>query len=209
MQEAFDSSYVSAILGKSVIEKLSDINRKLDLMSSIINTDANRAKITADEIKKENSDIIVSVKDVIKRVDYPVDTGKPIWLILDEFVLHMRDANPEVLIDAAVECTDYELKLHPVFTINLVKLLNIFFDNVFKHANATKIDFKLSLTPNVVDVIITDNGCGISDDYMDETPWYSNLHRAFEIIYMLDGNISVKGQPSIGTDVRFNFPIKS
>jgi two-component system sensor histidine kinase DegS len=208
MQEAFDSSYISTMLKKSVIEKLSDINHKLDLLSSVSVTDPNRVKITAEDIKRENESIDISVKDIIGRLDFAGDTGRPIWLILDEFVKHMRDRKPEITIDASVECPDYNLKLHPVFTINLVKLLNIFFDNVFKHANATKIIFKLYLTPNIVEITISDNGIGINPDYMEKSPWYSSLHKAFEIIYMLGGQLSINGAPSKGTNVRFNFPVK-
>jgi two-component system sensor histidine kinase DegS len=120
----------------------------------------------------------------------------------------MRERNPEITIDASVECPDYNLKLHPVFTINLIKLLNIFFDNAFRHANATKIIFKLYLTPNIVEITISDNGIGISPDYMEKSPWYSSLHKAFEIIYMLGGQLSVNGVPFEGTNVRFSFPVK-
>jgi two-component system sensor histidine kinase DegS len=208
MQDAFDNSFVSTILTKSVLEKLSSLNHQLDMMSSLITTDANRARLTADEIKKENANIASSVKDIINRMEFPVDTGKPIWLILDEFVMQQRDAHPDFVIDAVVECTDYELNLHPVFTINLIKLLNIFFDNIFKHAKASHIDFKLSLTPNVIDGKISDNGCGISDSYLDKSPWYSSLHKATEIIYMLDGTLNIIGHEASGTDIKFSFPIR-
>jgi two-component system sensor histidine kinase DegS len=208
MQEAFDNSFVSTMLTKSVLEKLFSINHQLDMLSSLVTTDANRARLTADEIKRENTNIAASVKDIISRMEFPVDTGKPIWLILDEFVTQQRDTHPELIIDASVECTDYELNLHPVFTINLVKLLSIFFDNIFKHAKANHIEFKLSLTPNVIDGRISDNGCGIADNYLEKSPWYSSLHRATEIIYMLDGTLNITGHEAGGTDIKFNFPIR-
>lgn len=208
MQEAFNNSFLSTVLNKSVIDKLSGTNHKLDMLPNLMTSDINRAKLTIDEIKKNNAETASTVKDIIKRIDSPVDSSKPIWSILDEFVMSIRDEHPECVIDAAVEVTDYSLNLHPMFTINLMKLLNIFFDNIFKHANANKIDFKLSLTPNIVDVIITDNGVGIKDDYLESSPWYSSLHQATEIIYLLDGSLNIKGDVLTGTSIRFNFSIK-
>jgi two-component system sensor histidine kinase DegS len=209
MQEAFDNSFVSTMLTKSVVDKLSSTNHKLDTVSSLITTDPNRARLTTEEIIKENEDIASSVRDIINRLEFPVDTRKPIYNILNEFVTYERGLHSEIVIDAEVECTNHEMNLHPVFTINLVKLLNIFFDNIYKHANANHIDFRLSLTPNVIDVKISDNGCGISDNYLSSSPWYSSLHRATEIIYMLDGHISINGQPSVGTEIKFSFPIRN
>lgn len=209
MQNAFDNSFLASMLNKSVIDNIASINHKLQIAESLMSTDTARAKLTLDEVRRNNDDIKSTVMDIIRKIDYPLDSSKPIWLILDEYILQKREQHPECVIEASVECTDYDLKLHPVFSINLIKLLNIFFDNIFQHANANKIDFKLSMTPHKTEVIISDNGVGIKEDYAQLSPWYSSLHRADEIIHLLNGSLKITGESLNGTTVRFSFPIKS
>ena len=89
-----------------------------------------------------------------------------------------------------------------------MRLIQIFFDNIALHANASNISCKASLTPNMVEVILTDDGIGIKDTYMTDSPWYSSLHRAKEILYMLCGKLDISGDTMSGTTVNFSFPIQ-
>lgn len=208
MQEAFDDTYISTLLDKHVKDGLIGLNHKLDLLSYLLTTDTSRAKLTLSEVKQSSDAILKQVDDIYNMLADNLDTSKPIWSLLDDFVMQIRDNHPECVINASVECTDYEVNLHPVFTINLIKLLSIFFDNIFKHSNANNIDFKISISKNVIDVLLVDNGVGIDPNYLSQSPWYSNLHKAHEVIYLLGGNLNISGDLLSGTKVRFNFPVQ-
>lgn len=209
MQSAFDDTYISTLIDKHIKEGLTGLNHKLDMLSYLVTTDAARAKLTLAELKQQTSGLLNQVNDINSILDESVDSSKPIWTLLDDFVMEIREAHPELVVDADIECTDYEINLHPVFTINLLKLLNIFFDNIHKHSNANHVDFKLSLSSNVVDAYIVDNGVGIDSNYLNQSPWYSNLHKAHEIIYLLGGSLNISGDLLSGTRIRFNFPVQS
>lgn len=209
MQSAFDDTYISTLIDKHIKEGIVGFNHKLDLLSYLVTTDAARAKHTLTELKQQTNSLINQINDINSKLDKSIDSSKPIWSLLDDFVMELRDKHPESVIDADITCTDYEINLHPVFTINLFKLLNIFFDNIFKHSNANHIDFRLSLSSNVVDAFITDNGVGIDPNYMNSSPWYSNLHKAHEIVYLLGGTLDISGDMLSGTKVRFHFPIQA
>jgi two-component system sensor histidine kinase DegS len=42
---------------------------------------------------------------------------------------------------------------------------------------------------------------------MEKSPWYSSIHKANEIIYLLDGKLDIKGSHENGTLVTFSYPI--
>ena len=208
MHDAFEKAFYSTLIERNVKDGIMNMNHKLEMLSYLLSTDINRARITIQELTQSSKRILDVVEDISSKLDSKIDSSQPIWNMMDEFVMHQRDNHPECIIDANIECTDYEINLHPVFTINLIKLLNIFFDNAFKHSNANSIDLQVCISKNKIDVCLTDNGIGINPDYLTVSPWYSSLHKAHEIIYLLDGNLHINGDPTKGTTVRFDFPVQ-
>lgn len=207
MQAAFDQSFYATLIDRILKDNIVAINHKLDMLSYLLSTDVNRARLTIQELSQTSKKLIDSVEDISSKLDYKLDSSLPICTILDEFIMQQRDKHPECIIDTDIECADYELLYHPVFTINLIKLLNIFFDNIYKHSNANSINLRICLTKNKIDANLTDNGIGINSDYLSNSPWYSSLHKAHETIYLLGGTINISGDLSCGTTIKFNFPV--
>ncbi len=208
MQNAFDNAYISTLIDRNINNPLLSMTNKLELLNYLLGTDISRAKLTLKELISGAKEITASILDIEERLGKYSDSGKALWTQVDEFIMSKRERYPEYLIDASVECSDYELNIHSVFVINTLALIDIFFDNIFKHSNANNITFKLEITPNTIDCEIQDNGMGINDNYLYTSPWYSGLHRAHEIIYLLDGTLTINGDITTGTYVRFGFPIQ-
>lgn len=208
MHDAFEKTFYATLLDRNVKDEITNINHKLEVLSYLLSTDINRAKITIKELSLNTKHILDTIDDICGKLDSKINSSQPIWNLMDEFIMQQRDSHPECIIDANTECTDYDINLHPVFTINLIKLLNIFFDNVFKHSNANSINLRICISKNKVEVCLTDNGIGINPDYLTISPWYSSLHKANEIIYLLNGSLHIDGNPESGTTIRFDFPVQ-
>lgn len=208
MQDAFDKAFLSTLLERNIKNNILSMTNKLELLTYLLGTDISRAKLTLKEVIASSKELSGAVDDISERINKNIDSGKSLWSQVDDFIMTKREKNPEYLIEANVECSDYELNIHPVFIINTLVLMDIFFDNIFKHSNANNINFKLGITPNTIECEISDNGTGISDNYLSTSPWYSSLHKAHEIIYLLDGTLSISGNITTGTYVRFGFPIQ-
>ncbi len=208
MQDAFDKAYLTTLLDRNIKNNLLSMTNKLELLTYLLGTDISRAKLTLKEIMVNSKELADHVDDISVRLHKNIDSSKSLWSQVDDYIMSKRDSNPEYLIEASVECSDYELSIHPVFVINTMVLIDIFFDNIFKHSNANNITFKLGITPNTIDCEIIDNGTGISDNYLNTSPWYSSLHKAHEIIYLLGGTLNITGDITKGTHVRFGFPIQ-
>lgn len=208
MQNAFDNTYLSTMIDKDIKVNIDNLSHKLEMLSYLLGTDVARAKLTLQEIILASAKISGNVASICDHINCHVDSTKPIWSCLDEFIMEQRELHPECLIDADITCASYETSLHPVFTINLIRLLIIFFDNIFKHSQANSVSLKIDITNETVDVSLKDNGIGISRDYLTKSPWYSSLHKAHEILYLLSGTLYISGDKKSGTQIQFHFPVK-
>lgn len=208
MHDAFQKMLLSTMLEHNVRDGLVSINHKLEMLSYLLGTDISRAKLTLKEILSGSGNILAVLDDLNEKLSCNIDSAEPIQTSLDAFISLQKERHPECEIETKIECADNDLNLHPALTINLMQLLEIFFDNIFRHSNANKVEFQLSLSPDLIDVSLHDNGVGIGVDYMEQTPWYSSLHRAQEIVYLLDGKLEIYGDILSGTSVHFHFPVK-
>lgn len=208
MQEAFDKALLSTLVDRNLKDGITSVNHKLEVLSYLLSTDVSRAKLTVQEIKSNLRGILDSIDDINNRLDYNLESTKPIIVQIDEYIDKQRDYHPEIIIETTIASTDDTLTLHPVFSINLFKLLDIFFNNIYAHSNANKVDFELTINPNEIEIAINDNGVGIDDNYLEKSPWYSGLHKSSEIIFLLNGNLEIKGDVITGTKIKFSFPIQ-
>lgn len=209
MQDAFDKALLSTLIDRNIKSGITSVNHKLEVLSYLLNTDISRAKLTVQEVQNNLENILISVEDIDNRLDYNLESSKPIVAQIDDFIANQRDLHPEYVIESTIASTDDELNLHPVFSINLIKLLDIFFSNIYTHSNANKIEFRLTINPNIIETTIQDNGIGIRDNYLAQSPWYSGLHKSQEIIFLLGGKLDIKGDVINGTEIKFSFPIEA
>ncbi len=209
MQDAFDKAVLSTLVDRNIKDGITNVNHKLEVLSYLLSTDVSRAKLTVQEIKSNLRALLSSVDDINNRLDYNMESTTPISVQIDEYIDKQRDFHPEILIETTIASTDDNLSLHPVFGINLFKLLDIFFSNIYSHSNANTVLFEMTINPNMAEIIIQDNGVGIDDNYLDKSPWYSGLHKATEIIFLLNGTLSIKGDVITGTKINFSFPIQA
>ena len=136
------------------------------------------------------------------------NSNKPLKEQLEIYLNEFKQKNPKLDITASVETPDAGISYHPVFNINFMCLIQIFFDNIAAHADASKVTLQASLMPNTLEVILKDDGVGIKENFMTDSPWYSSLHKAKEILYMLCGRLDISGDVISGTTVKFSFPIQ-
>ena len=203
MISTFDKTYTSTVMDKRIRSEIASNSRKLEIIRDIIRTDPNRAKVTVDEVLSNYKSIMLVIDDQLKRNYYYFDDKKNIKSLIEDFVLDAQDSHPEIVFDMELE----NLNIQPPYIrlLSLYKLLDIFFDNIYKHAKASHVKLVVREISGKIDVYLNDNGIGIPDNYDKKSPWYSGLKRAKEIIYLLDGNIMLTNED--GTTVRFRFDI--
>ena len=208
MLDAYDRALTQTILDKHVRTGLESISNKLDMINYLIGTDVGRAKLTLQEIIHNSNQMTRTVDEIEEKLNSFSSSDKPLKEQLEAYLNDFKKKNPKIEITASVETPNPNISYHPVFNINFMRLIAIFFDNIAFHANASNVSLKASLTPNMAEVVLTDDGVGIKDSYLEDSPWYSSLHKAKEILYMLCGKLDISGDVMSGTTVKFNFPIQ-
>lgn len=208
MLDAYDRALTQTILDKHVRTGLESISNKLNMINYLIGTDVGRAKLTLQEIIHNSNQMTRTVDEIEEKLNSFSSSDKPLKEQLEAYLNDFKKKNPKIEITASVETPNPNISYHPVFNINFMRLIAIFFDNIALHANASNVSLKASLTPNMAEVVLTDDGVGIKDSYLEDSPWYSSLHKAKEILYMLCGKLDISGDVMSGTTVKFNFPIQ-
>ena len=208
MLDAYDRALTQTILDKQIKTGLEAMQNKLDMINYLIGTDVGRAKLTLQEILHNVKQLSHSVDEIAENMNSFSSSDKPLKEQLEAYLNEFKQKHTKIKITASVETPDPNISYHPVFNINFMRLIAIFFDNIALHANASNVSVQASLTPNMAEVILTDDGVGIKDTYMEDSPWYSSLHKAKEILYMLCGKLDISGDVMSGTTVKFSFPIQ-
>lgn len=208
MLDAYDRALTQTILEKNVKSGLESISNKLDMIQYLIGTDVGRAKMTLQEILRNTKQMIHTVGDIENNLNSFSNSEKTLKEELEDYLNDYKQKNPNIHISASIEAPNPDICYHPVFHINFMRLIQILFDNISVHAHAANVTLTAGLTPNTIEVVLSDDGVGNGDDYMTKSPWYSGLHKANEILYMLCGKLHITGNKPSGTTVNFSFPIQ-
>lgn len=199
------------MLAEKIQSDITDVldanSHKLEVLSWLIRSDINRAKVTLEELTTSTSKLADQVDELANSLVNEVDSDEPVWTLLEKLFQNHKDEHPECGISYDINCTDYAINIPDIVSTHLVLIIQELMNNVFMHSNANKVNIKIYLSSRLIDVYINDNGVGIDSNYSSNSPWYSGLHKISEIIYLLGGTFKIDGDIVSGTNVRFTFPL--
>lgn len=205
--QQYEKEQLADKLQNDITEVLDSNSHKLEVLSWLIRSDINRAKVTLEELTTSTSKLADHVDEIANSLVNEVDLEKPVWTLLEQLFQSYKDEHPECGISYDINCTDYAINIPDIISTHLVLIIKELMNNVFTHSNANKVSIKIYLSSKLVDVNIVDNGIGIDDNYSTESPWYSGLHKIREIIYLLKGTLKIDGDGENGTNIRLSFPL--
>ena len=205
--EAFDKTYLATILKSRVATPLSSQTHRLENLRRLITTDPEQARLMLEEFETQNKQMEQTLQTQLTQLHQSFDEKRPIQTILDEWIMEFRDKHPEFVLDSSTQVKDESLVLPYIYSMTIIQLIELLFDNVVHHANANQIRFRVQITGTMVDVFLSDNGIGIPEDAYKNAPWYSSLHKAEEMLFLLDGRIQISGSKGHGTTARFTLPL--
>lgn len=205
MITAFDNTYVSTVLDKKIKDEIGINNHKLNTIAKLISVEPERAKLILEEIISDNKKILNVIEEQLRKLYYDFDDKQTINELMSSYIDKCQDDHPSIRIVYNESSEDAETNF--VKLLSLQKLLDIFFNNIFQHAKARSIEINSKLSDNLLKINITDNGIGIRDDYMENSMWYSGIHRAEELVFLLDGSLDIRRDVIGGTIVEFSIVI--
>ena len=204
----YDQDKLVQTLHTDILDQLDRTRHTLDSLSWLIKSDINRAAVTLDELIERTISMKDSLNAVLSGLTGDIDTSIPLETLLRDTIFRYKDTHPECVIESDIDCPDASIEIPEIIKISLIRILCECLDNVYKHANANRIDIYIQILNDQISVHINDNGIGIDENYSHTSPWNSGLHRIQEIIYLLNGQLKIEGDIISGTDIRFSIPVE-
>jgi len=202
MFDAFEKTYLASILDRKIRAEILSQKQKLEVLHSIV--ESSHAQEIISDLENSNQYLDAAIRDQLRKLYYYFNDNRPIGILLDDYLTQFREKHPEFVVEGDFELIDYEQVLSYIKALSLIILLNIYTDNIVRHSNATRIQLKIQIDSSNIHVTLSDNGIGISDEKLEKAYWYSGIHKADEIIFLLGGNVSINGS-SEGTTVEFQY----
>ena len=169
-------------------------------------------KIPKDQ--KELTDIVQPMKEVL---DKTFLTTREIYAslsptLLEHFTIseviedHMSKFQVRTGIKSEIDIEAEDIKLEKDRSIALFRIFQEALNNVERHVKATKIIVRLTERRNKLELIVKDNGKGITDEKVNDPKSYG-LMGMNERTGFLGGKLSIKGVPGKGTTVTITIPL--
>lgn len=202
----FRKSVYASNLDRNIRKKIDQSVYQTEAALKFIRSDPERTEISLKNSVSDLKSISRECSDELKNLDYYFDGNKPVSDTFVEFISETRVQHPEIAIDADIA----DIREQPSVTgyLGLVKICDLIFDNIYRHSGANHIDFQIENQDGVIYVKIRDNGSGISPSDIENAPWYSGLHQAEEIAFLINGHFHIEGNSKTGTCVEISIPVE-
>lgn len=101
---------------------------------------------------------------------------------------------------------DEEPELLPEQAISVYRIIQEVLTNIARHANATEVQLSINLDENDLNILIKDNGIGISENLVKSSKSLGIMNMR-ERVYQWDGKMEITGKDKKGTSVKINFKL--
>lgn len=211
MEQAFSEQLLQSQLEiqeqtfRNISEEIHDhVGQLLSLASiqlQLVLQHKDHSEVSLKEIK-ENIDI--SLAD-LRSLSKSLNGGYLQQLSLADFLGHMqKQLNRNNYINCQVQIEGKEQALPVQHKIILFRILQECFQNVMKHAQASRIDIDIHYQESpALDISFRDNGIG----FMPEAGKGLGLHNIHHRAALLQGSSSINSTPQQGTIIHLNIPL--
>lgn len=209
----YEKQQLAEKIQTDITEVLDSNSHKLEVLSWLIRSDINRAKVTLEELTDSTSKLADQVDELANSLVNKPESDEPVWNTLEHIFQKYKDSHPECGVSYDINCTDYAMNIPDIVSTHLILIIEELMKNIFTHSSANKVAVKIYLSSKLIDVNINDNGVGIDCNYSETSPWYSGLHKIKEIVYLLGGTFKITNNSSDdseepnGTNVRLTIPL--
>src|SRR5690625_1075877 len=125
-----------------------------------------------------------------------------LWLAIKNYAsLCLEEKETVIEIDNAL----YEIKGNPLKELTLYRIIQEVIQNIIKHANANKVQFKCIKKNSLIEIHIIDNGIGY--DYLNENSF--GIKGLKDKVQYLNATINLIANPNQGSDLYIVIPVNS
>jgi PAS domain S-box-containing protein len=159
------------------------------------------------------------LKQVLKYIEQIISTAQKVTLELRPPALDVLGLKETIQTYMKEFKNLFKINFHTKFAIEnvnldieksttLFRILQEVLLNVHRHAQATKVDISLIKNNNDIQLIISDNGKGITLPQIEGNQSFGIIGMR-ERVNILKGHIDIKGAPNRGTTVKVTIPLET
>ena len=170
-----------------------------------------------EELPENRKDLIEKTESLVELADNSIKTVQRISTELRPGILDVLGLEPAIEWEAdqfqertGIRC-EYasvlkNLKLGKDLSTAVFRVFQETLTNVARHANATKVEARLTKEDSTLVLIVKDNGKGITDEQISDQTSFGLISMR-ERLYTHDGEVSFRGRKNRGTVVTVNVPL--
>lgn len=198
-----DRKRIARELHDTSLQNLTHLVHKLELCGLYIDTDPTQAKLELSAANKHLKDTIEEIRGTIFDLRPMIFDDLGIKASLERLLAEInRDKKLE--INADIEDVSCETNL---MMLTMYRVVQESLVNIFKHADAKKVDLSFKEIDGRCIIEIKDDGKGFQQDNVDcEKHFGISLMR--ERVELLNGNFEIVSEESKGTKILIEIPLK-
>lgn len=151
------------------------------------------------ELVKTKS-IIKDAHDQIRQLSHQLIPPILVKLGLNEAILDLCEKNSNVMLEFTFIEKKSDVVLKKDFEIKIYYIVSELINNIIKHSEASKAIIEYEIKNNILNLIIQDNGIGISDN--DQNKGGLGLQQTTTRIHGLNGEITIKSNNDLKITIK-------
>ncbi|MCU0554379.1 MAG: PAS domain S-box protein [Syntrophales bacterium] len=191
-----------------------DLHDELGQLLTALNTDL---VLLMNSVPPGQDDLMKKAEDSVNLVEMTMETVKRIYMdlrpgMLDHLGLAVaidwlaQDFQKRTGIKCSVSIDPAELRLDADLSFSIYRIVQETFTNISRHAEASRVTVSLRRSPDRVELVVRDNGKGITQEQLAKPNSYGLLGIR-ERAYHWGGEALITGRRGHGTTVKVSIPL--
>ena len=203
----YDKVRLQNYLSEELIQEMELCLQELDKIKWMMYSDMERAKITLDRVEKILKKWQSEFKNQSVQRQVQTEFSEPAKIYFERFLKQKQEIYTEWDFRYEVNQKNFQQTIPPIIVLLLLRILDELFENVRKHSESDRVGIYLNFNEKEIALQMSDNGIGITEDYMEKSNWHSGLHFVEEWVYLLNGKIEITGDLTSGTIIDILIPV--
>lgn len=203
----YDKVRLQNYLSDELIQEMDQCLQEIDKIKWMMFSDMERAKITLDRVEKILKKWQGNFKNQSVERQVQTEFNEPAKIYFERYLKQKKEVYSDWDFRFEVNQKNFQQTIPPIIVLLVLRIMDELFENIKKHSESDKISIYLNFNEKDITLQMSDNGIGISEDYLEKSNWHSGLHFVEEWIYLLNGTIEISGDLTSGTIIDILIPV--
>ena len=200
---------ISGDIHDSIIQNLTALMYKIELIKKVMDTDHNRAKLELEAGNKIVKDCIGELRNIIFNLHPMSLDDLDTKSVFYDFIQKIKTST-NMIVDFKYK-SDVEHVNNSIVVV-LLRIIQELCNNSIKHSDGRRIDINVNISNNLITIVQSDDGIGYDYNLIDKPKTTTDntgygLILLKEKVGLINGTISVNTKKEGGTEYKLTVPI--